>query len=84
MPDVRRGCQNRNDLHQSVRRRGDGSSCAAASLEYFERIGIMGYKTVVTGLRPDIVKIMIHSSISFEDRAMMKGALQQALVEILK
>lgn len=30
---VFRGGQYRNDLHRSVRRRGDGSFCAAASLE---------------------------------------------------
>ncbi|WP_409289573.1 STAS domain-containing protein [Peribacillus sp. SCS-37] len=42
-------------------------------------ITMMGCKAVITGLRAEIVRKMIHSNVSFEGRAETKGTLQQTL-----
>lgn len=44
---------------------------------------MMGCKAVVTGLRPEVVKQIIRSGISFEKSVITKGTLQQALVDFL-
>jgi rsbT co-antagonist protein RsbR len=40
---------------------------------------MMGCKTVITGLRPEVVTKMVRAGVSFENRAETKGTLQQAL-----
>jgi len=44
---------------------------------------LMGCKPVVTGLRPEVVRQIIQSGISFESPVITKGTLQQALVDFL-
>ncbi len=44
---------------------------------------MMGCKTIITGLRPEIVKMMIRNGLSFESKAVTKGTLQQALADYL-
>ncbi|HZG76534.1 MAG TPA: ATP-binding protein [Paenibacillus sp.] len=46
-------------------------------------IKMMGCQTVITGLRPEIVKLMVRMSVSFEDKALLRGTLQQALKDHL-
>ncbi|MEH7012349.1 ATP-binding protein [Neobacillus niacini] len=46
-------------------------------------ISMMGCKTVITGLRPEIVKLVINSGISFEHVAEFKGTLQFALSDYI-
>jgi len=46
-------------------------------------IRMMGCQAVITGIRPDVVKTMIRLGLSFEQNAIMKGSLQQALVDHL-
>ncbi|MGG1369492.1 STAS domain-containing protein [Priestia megaterium] len=56
-------------------------------IDYFQKvltgISMMGCKAILTGLRADLVKTMIHSGISFKDKAEAKGTLQQTLKEYL-
>ncbi|MBK0009657.1 STAS domain-containing protein [Priestia megaterium] len=56
-------------------------------VDHFQKIltgiSIMGCKAIITGLRADLVQTMIHSGISFEDKAEAKGTLQQTLKEYL-
>jgi len=47
-------------------------------------IKMMGCQTVITGLRPEVVKLMVRMSISFENKAILKGTLQQALKDYLE
>ncbi|MDP1442519.1 STAS domain-containing protein [Priestia megaterium] len=47
-------------------------------------ISMMGCKAILTGLRADLVRTMIRSGISFEDKAEAKGTLQQTLKEYLE
>lgn len=47
-------------------------------------IKMMGCQTVITGLRPEIVKWMIRSGLSFENKAITKRTLQQALADHLQ
>ena len=47
-------------------------------------ISMMGCKAILTGLRADLVRTMIHSEISFEEKAETKGTLQQTLKEYLE
>ncbi|MFE4029778.1 STAS domain-containing protein [Priestia sp. YIM B13551] len=47
-------------------------------------ISMMGCKAILTGLRADLVRTMIRSGISFEDKAETKGTLQQTLKEYLE
>ncbi|MES5266760.1 STAS domain-containing protein [Priestia megaterium] len=57
-------------------------------IDHFRKVltGIlmMGSKAILTGLRADLVRTMIHSRISFEDKAEAKGTLQQTLKEYLE
>lgn len=46
-------------------------------------VSMMGCKTVITGLRPEIVKLVINSGVSFEHVAELKGTLQVALSDYL-
>lgn len=55
----------------------------ARFLHLLEGIAMMGCKGVITGMRPEIVKVMIRNGISFDSKAIMKGTLQQALVEYM-
>lgn len=52
-------------------------------INVFDGINMMGCQPIVTGLRPEIVKLMIRSGLSFEQKAVTKGTLQQALVDHL-
>ena len=57
-------------------------------IDHFQKIltgiSMMGCKAVLTGLRADLVRTMIHSGISFEEKAETKGTLQQTLKEYLE
>ncbi|USD18021.1 STAS domain-containing protein [Priestia megaterium] len=57
-------------------------------IDHFQKvltgISMMGCKAILTGLRADLVRTMIHSGISFEDKAEAKGTLQQTLKEYLE
>ncbi|MBY0089345.1 STAS domain-containing protein [Priestia aryabhattai] len=57
-------------------------------IDHFQKIligiSMMGSKSILTGLRADLVRTMIHSGISFEDKAEAKGTLQQTLKEYLE
>lgn len=57
-------------------------------VDHFQKIltgiSIMGCKAIITGLRADLVRTMIHSGISFKDKAAAKGTLQQTLKEYLE
>ncbi|WP_306418805.1 STAS domain-containing protein [Brevibacillus reuszeri] len=46
-------------------------------------MSMMGCKTVVTGLRPEIVKQIIRSGLAFEERVIAKATLEQALDDFL-
>lgn len=52
-------------------------------LKILDGISMMGCKTVITGMRPEVVKGMIHMGLSFERRAETKGTLQQALLDYI-
>ncbi|MGG0476107.1 STAS domain-containing protein [Priestia aryabhattai] len=57
-------------------------------IDHFQKIltgiSMMGCEAILTGLRADLVRTMIHSGISFEDKAEAKGTLQQTLKEYLE
>jgi rsbT co-antagonist protein RsbR len=57
-------------------------------IDHFQKvltgISMMGSKAIITGLRAELVRTMIHSGISFEDKAEAKGTLQQTLKEYLE
>ena len=44
---------------------------------------MMGCEAVITGLRPDIVQQIIHMNITFENKAITMGSLQQAIKKYL-
>lgn len=46
-------------------------------------ISMMGSKAVITGLRPELVRKMIHAGISFEQKAETRGTLQHTLRQYL-
>lgn len=48
-----------------------------------ECISMMGTKTILTGLRADIVKTLISSGIGYNSNAEFKGTLQQALKNLV-
>ena len=48
-----------------------------------DTISLMGCKTVITGLRKEVVRKMIHQGLSFESETRTLGTLQQALREYL-
>jgi rsbT co-antagonist protein RsbR len=56
-------------------------------IDYFEKIlagvSMMGCKTILTGLRPELVRKMVHSGIRFERDAETKGTLQDTLKKYL-
>ncbi|MBM7692226.1 anti-anti-sigma regulatory factor [Peribacillus deserti] len=46
-------------------------------------VKMMGCKTVLTGLRPELVRKMVHSGVRFEEEAETKGTLQETLKQYL-
>lgn len=56
-------------------------------IDHFQKvmngISMMGSKAVITGLRPELVRKMIHAGISFEQKAETRGTLQQTLKQFL-
>ncbi|WP_248928849.1 ATP-binding protein [Paenibacillus hamazuiensis] len=50
-------------------------------INVIDGVKMMGCHVVITGLRPDVVKTMIRSGLSFESKATTKGTLQQAIVD---
>lgn len=46
-------------------------------------INMMGSKAVLTGMRPELVRNMIHTGISFDQKAETRGTLQQTLKQFL-
>ena len=42
-------------------------------------VSMMGSNAVITGMRPDLVRNMIHAGITFDQKAETKGTLQQTL-----
>ncbi|WP_336776219.1 ATP-binding protein [Paenibacillus sp. MMO-58] len=52
-------------------------------IHVFDGINMMGCQPIVTGLRPEIVKRMIRTGLSFEHKAITKGTLQQALEDYM-
>ncbi|KRE06832.1 anti-anti-sigma factor [Bacillus sp. Root239] len=53
-------------------------------IDHFQKILTGISMMILTGLRADLVRTMIHSGISFEDKAEAKGTLQQTLKEYLE
>lgn len=56
-------------------------------IDHFQKvltgIAMMGSKAVITGLRPELVRKMIHSGITFEQKAETRGTLQRTLKQYL-
>ncbi|MBT2659212.1 STAS domain-containing protein [Bacillus sp. ISL-18] len=56
-------------------------------ISYFEKIlagiSMMGCKAILTGMRPDLVKKMVHSGINFQQDAETRGTLQETLKRYL-
>jgi len=56
-------------------------------IDNFEKIlagiSMMGCKTILTGLRPELVKRMVHSGIHFNNDAETRGTLQETLKKYL-
>ncbi|KKI91282.1 anti-sigma factor antagonist [Bacillus sp. SA1-12] len=52
-------------------------------IKVLNAISMMGCKPILTGLRPELVRKMVHAGISFEEKAETKGTLQQTLWEYL-
>jgi rsbT co-antagonist protein RsbR len=56
-------------------------------IDYFEKvlagISMMGCNAILTGLRPELVKKMVHAGIHFEKNAETRGTLQETLKNIL-
>lgn len=52
-------------------------------IDHFQKVltgvSMMGSKAVITGMRPELVTKMIHTGISFEQKAETRGTLQQTL-----
>lgn len=52
-------------------------------IDHFQKVlngvSMMGSKAVITGLRPELVRKMIHTGFSFEQKAETRGTLQQTL-----
>ncbi len=57
-------------------------------ISHFEKIlagiSMMGCKTIITGLRPDLVRKMVHQGIQFGKDAETRGTLQETLKNIYK
>jgi anti-anti-sigma regulatory factor/two-component sensor histidine kinase len=45
-------------------------------------VKMMGCEAIITGLRPEVVRLIIRLGLTFENRALTKGTLQQALEEL--
>ncbi|NHM32104.1 STAS domain-containing protein [Neobacillus terrae] len=56
-------------------------------IDHFQRVltgvSMMGCKAVLTGLRPELVRKMIHAGIRFDNKAETKGTLQETLKKYL-
>jgi rsbT co-antagonist protein RsbR len=56
-------------------------------LDHFQKVlsgvSLMGCEAVITGIRPELVRNMIHSGISFTEKADTRGTLQQTLKKYL-
>ena len=52
-------------------------------MKIIDGISMMGCKTVITGLRAEVVRKMIHMEVSFNPEAKTLGTLQQELKEHL-
>jgi rsbT co-antagonist protein RsbR len=56
-------------------------------IDYFQKIltgvAMMGCKAILTGLRPDLVKKMVHGGILFEKDAETRGTLKETLKKFL-
>ncbi|MBM7694274.1 anti-anti-sigma regulatory factor [Peribacillus deserti] len=56
-------------------------------INHFEKIlagvSMMGCKAILTGMRPDLVRKMVHAGIRFENDAETKGTLQETLKKYL-
>ncbi|KKI93560.1 anti-sigma factor antagonist [Bacillus sp. SA1-12] len=52
-------------------------------IKVLNAISMMGCKAVLTGLRPELVRKMVHAGISFDEKAETNGTLQQTLKEYL-
>ncbi|MCM3666203.1 STAS domain-containing protein [Mesobacillus subterraneus] len=56
-------------------------------IDHFQKvlngISMMGSKAVITGMRPQLVRNMIHAGINFEQKAETRGTLQQTLKSYL-
>lgn len=48
-------------------------------IKLIDGANMMGCETIITGLRPEIVREMINLGVSFENRAKTTGSLQQAI-----
>lgn len=52
-------------------------------IDHFQKVlngvSMMGSKAVITGMRPELVRNMIHTGINFEQKAETRGTLQQTL-----
>lgn len=52
-------------------------------IDHFQKvlngINMMGSKAVITGMRPELVRNMIHTGINFSEKAETRGTLQQTL-----
>ncbi|MCQ6266806.1 STAS domain-containing protein [Fictibacillus sp. WQ 8-8] len=57
-------------------------------IHHFQRVlsgvSLMGCEAVITGLRAELVRKMIHLDVSFDEHAATKGTLQQTLAEYFK
>ncbi|WP_037328928.1 MULTISPECIES: STAS domain-containing protein [Sediminibacillus] len=62
---------------------GMESNIATNFLKLLDGIGMMGCTPVITGLRPETVRNMMAQDLVFENKAEIKGTLQQALDEYL-
>lgn len=52
-------------------------------MKIIDGTALMGCSTVITGLRADVVRKMIHSNLQFDEKTKTLGTLQQALNEYL-
>ena len=56
-------------------------------IDHFQRVlngvSMMGSNAVITGLRPELVRKMIHTGITFDQKAETRGTLQQTLKRFL-
>lgn len=56
-------------------------------IDHFKRIisgvTMMGSKVILTGLRPDLVKYMVHTGITFDNNVVTEGTLQQTIKKYL-